>query len=258
MIAKYIRFSTDKQDERQQENTIDKWLEAKGLVADARFTDEGVSGGVSYKERHLFDLCNTLKPNDTIIISEMSRLTRGGIAELSNIIEEHFKPNKLRLIICNVGLDVDCSDLNPLVEMQMMMLATFAKIEKIQIQDRTKSGLEVRKKKIAEDGFFISKKGNVCRKLGNPNGFSENAWKASAEKKKRNAIKNPKNIFFKKYIASFEERNGKITKKSSQEVFQKIADELNSLGQTTVTGLEYTSVRVRALWNKMVERYKEE
>ena len=61
---------------------------------------------------------------------QVSRLTRSGIGELSYIIEKHFKPNKLRLIICNVGLDIDCSDINPMIELQLAMMATFAKIEK--------------------------------------------------------------------------------------------------------------------------------
>ena len=50
MIYKYLRFSTDKQDEKQQENTIDKFLEIKGMKSDATITDSGISGGVSYDE----------------------------------------------------------------------------------------------------------------------------------------------------------------------------------------------------------------
>ena len=121
MIYRYLRFSTNSQDERQQANTIDNYLKSKGMTADETITDAGVSGGTSYKCRNLFELCNELKPNDIVIVSEVSRLTRRGIGELSEIVEKYFKPNKLRLIICNVGLDVDCSDMNPMVEMQLMM-----------------------------------------------------------------------------------------------------------------------------------------
>ena len=152
MIYKYLRFSTDKQDEIQQENTIDKYLENIGIKADAVITDAGVSGGVSYDKRNLGELCNSLKPNDVIVVSELSRLTRGGIGELTAIIENHFKPNQLRLIICNVGLDVNCSNLNPIIELQLAMMATFEKIEKMQIQQRTKSALDARKKMIKENG----------------------------------------------------------------------------------------------------------
>ena len=83
MIYKYLRFSTDKQDEIQQENTIDKYLENIGIKADAVITDAGVSGGVSYDKRNLGELCNSLKPNDVIVVSELSRLTRGGIGDMT-------------------------------------------------------------------------------------------------------------------------------------------------------------------------------
>ena len=75
-IYKYIRFSTDRQDERQQENTIDNWLRSKGMTADETIRDEAISGGTSYKERNLFRLVRELGLNDTLIVSEISRITR--------------------------------------------------------------------------------------------------------------------------------------------------------------------------------------
>lgn len=113
-IYQYLRFSTGKQ-------------------------DEAVSGGVSYKDRNLITLFERLESGDTIVVSELSRLTRGGIIELSEMIEKFFKPRKVRLIIVNVGLDIDCAHTSPMVELQLAMLATFAKIEKQSIVERTKS-----------------------------------------------------------------------------------------------------------------------
>lgn len=80
-------------------------------------------------------------------MSEVSRLTRGGIIELSDMIAEFFAPKGLRLIISNVNLDIDCSDMNPLIELQLSMMATFAKIERLNIKNRTKAALEARKKR---------------------------------------------------------------------------------------------------------------
>lgn len=180
MIFKYIRFSTGKQDERQQENTIDQYLAARGMKADDTYKDEGISGGVDYSERELGRLCERLQKGDTLIVSEISRITRSGIGELSEIIETYFKPNGLRLIVCNVGFEIDCSNLNPMVEMQLMMLATFAKIEKQLIIERTKSALDARKKTIAEHGSFISKAGNFCDHLGNLKGCDMSAAQAAA------------------------------------------------------------------------------
>ena len=253
MIYKYLRFSTDKQDEKQQENTIDKFLEIKGMKSDATITDSGVSGGVSYDRRNLGDLCKSLSHNDVVVVSEVSRLTRSGIGELSYIIEKHFKPNKLRLIICNVGLDIDCSDINPMIELQLAMMATFAKIEKQLIQDRTKSALDARRKAIEKDGYFISKSGRKCTRLGG-GAMTEDARIKAAEKLMRKAKSNPKNEFFAKYIKAWELRNNRLTASSNRSDFECIASELNLLGMRTQTGLEYTATRVRALWVRMKNR----
>ena len=254
MIDKYLRFSTDKQDEIQQENTIDKYLENIGIKADAVITDAGVSGGVSYDKRNLGELCNSLKPNDVIVVSELSRLTRGGIGELTAIIENHFKPNQLRLIICNVGLDVNCSNLNPIIELQLAMMATFAKIEKMQIQQRTKSALDARKKMIKENGSFVSKKGNRRTRLGG-NGDMTQARLSSAEKRNKMAKENSANKFLIAYINQYEAENGELNGTTPRAVFDVLADRLNALGQTTSTGLPYNTNRLRVAWARMKKLY---
>ena len=129
-VYAYLRVSTDSQNLMQQQNAINEYIKYKGLTITDVVTDEGVSGGVSYKDRHLYNLIQSLNEGDVIVVSEISRITRSGISELSEIIEKYFKPNRLRLIICNVGLDIDCSDINPMMELQLAMMATFAKIEK--------------------------------------------------------------------------------------------------------------------------------
>ena len=45
MIYKYIRYSTDKQDEASQNQIITEYCFRKGIVANETFKDEGVSGG---------------------------------------------------------------------------------------------------------------------------------------------------------------------------------------------------------------------
>lgn len=253
MIYKYLRFSTCKQDEMQQENMIDSYLKAKGMHADSTITDAGISGGVSFKKRNLGDLCKSLNNNDVILVSEVSRLTRSGISELAVIIDKYFKPNKLRLIICNVNLDIDCSDINPMVELQLAMMATFAKIEKQLIQERTKNALEARKKQIKDNGYYINKKGEKRTKLGG-GAMSEESREQASETKRRKAKADEKNQFFAKFIHTYEARCGKLTANSGKEHFEQIANELNSLGFKTHTGLEYTAGRVRALWVRMKER----
>lgn len=245
-VIGYVRFSTDRQDERQQLNTIQKYLEQKGMRIDKTYMDEGISGGTSYTKRNLFDLCNSIRPNDIVVVSEVSRITRSGIAELSEIIEKYFKPNKLRLIICNVGLDIDCSDINPMVEMQLMMLATFSKIEKQLIQERTKSALEARKKKLSKEGSFISKSGRECVNLGRPKGCkaSQTAIEASRTSKRATAKANEHNLNFYRYMTLWEERNGTIKRNTDISGFVK---ELNAIGFKTATGLEFNENRAKVM-----------
>lgn len=228
----YLRYSTDSQDERQQLNTIQKYLGNKGMCIDKTYMDEGVSGGTSYTKRNLFNLCTSIQANDTIVVSEVSRITRSGIAELSEIIERYFKPNSLRLIICNEGLDIDCSDINPMTELQLAMLATFAKIEKNLIKERTKSALDVLKK----NGV----------KLGRPKGCeaSEKAIEASAKARRAKAKANDSNAQFAKILSLYESRNGRITRETKLDDF---CAELNHLGYTTSTGMTFNPQRCRSM-----------
>lgn len=166
MIYRYLRFSTDKQDEQQQINKIDDYLSRKGLKADATYIDEATKGDSGRKKTNLYILFDGLKCGDTLVISEISRLTRAGAGDLAQIMETYFKPNKLRLIVCNINLDIDCSDVEGFAECKLLMLATFAKMEKELIKDRTKNALDARKKQRDENGYWISKSGNICTHFG--------------------------------------------------------------------------------------------
>lgn len=170
MIYKYIRFSTDAQDRRQQENTIDSWLSRNGLVADDIIMDEAVSGDAAKRKRKLFTLAKAIQVGDILVVSEISRITRSGFAELDELIRDYFKPNHLRLVICNVGLDIDCSQIDAITEMQLAMLSIFAKMEKELIRGRTKSALDTRKDLLRRNGGFFSKSGRWTTGLGRQKG----------------------------------------------------------------------------------------
>lgn len=251
-VYAYLRVSTEKQDFKQQINTINEYLKLKRLEIDEVYTDEGVSGGVTYKKRKLNHLLNAMQENDVLVVSEISRLGRS-MSDLNKLVNDEMKVRKLRLIVVNMGLDLDCSNLKAIDEMILFAFSFSSQIEKEMIQERTKNALEARKKLIEKDGFFISKRGMRCTKLGG-GAMSEDAREKSAIKMIQKAAENPQNIFFQRYIHSWEERNGRLTASSSKSEFGMIAHELNSLGLKTQTGLEYTALRVRALWNKMRNR----
>jgi DNA invertase Pin-like site-specific DNA recombinase len=244
-IYKYIRFSTDRQDERQQENTIDSWLKAKGMTADETIRDEAISGGTSYKERNLFQLVRELGLNDTLIVSEISRITRSGFGELNELIQDYFKPNRLRLIICNVGLDIDCSEISAMTELQLSMLSIFAKMEKELIVGRTKSALDTRRLMIERDGGFTSKSGEWRTRLGRPDipqDHIEKMCQASARARRNAAMKDDGYQNAQKVARDMRERGATL---------QEICDTLNSLeGMTPRRGSKWVTGQIsRVLGN---------
>jgi DNA invertase Pin-like site-specific DNA recombinase len=243
-IYAYHRFSTDEQDAQSQKNIISKYAESKELQIDEIISDEGISGGVSYRKRNLSELLEKTKPGDTIIVSEVSRLTRGGIIELSDMIADFFAPKKLRLIISNVSLDIDCSDMNPLIELQLSMMATFAKIERLNIKNRTKAALDARKKQIEQDGYFISKAGNKCTSLGGTTSGQAKGGKVNGEKRRKEAMNDEKNNMI---AAMLEGCN-------TPQDLDKVVERLNARGILTKTGLPFTRNRLTALRAKINRR----
>lgn len=243
-IFEYQRVSTSTQEVAQQHNTVNDFVKSKGWQIDETVSDEGVSGGVSYKDRNLYKLIQRMDAGDTLIVSEISRLGRS-MADLNKMVNDELKPRKLRLIIVKMGLDLDCSNLKAIDEMILFAFSFASQIEKELIQDRTKSALDVRKKQLAEKGSFISNAGRETTHLGRPKGCpaSEKATKAAAKAKLAAAKSNANNIAFYKYLCLFESKNGVIkTTKAVSELVQ----ELSALGMKTANGMDFNIPRAWA------------
>lgn len=170
----YIRFSSDKQDETQQVQALTEYAEKQGLTIDSIEKDEGISGGVSYKDRNLNKLVRMLKKGDALIVSEISRLGRS-MSDLNVLVNEELKPRGVRLIVVKMGIDLDCSNIRAVDQMLLYSFSFAAQVEKELIQQRTQSALDARKKLIDEDGGFVSKAGNFCTHLGQKKGADTSA-----------------------------------------------------------------------------------
>ena len=255
-VYAYLRVSTDSQNLMQQQNAINEYIKYKGLTITDIVTDEGVSGGVSYKDRHLYNLIQSLNEGDVIVVSEISRLGRS-MSDLNKLVNEELKPRKIRLIIITMGLDLDCSNLKAIDEMILFAFSFSAQVEKEMIQERTRNALEARKKKIVNEGGFYSKKGKWCTKLGNDGTHTQAASIASAKKRQAVARENASNLAVYKYIRSWEKRNIALNKETPRKVYEELSDILNELGYTTPTGLEFNQLRLRAMWDKLQDLYKE-
>ena len=193
----YIRFSTEKQDERQQINSIENYLRGKNLSVDRYIMDEGVSGGVTYKKRKLYSLVQKMRPGDALIVSEASRLGRS-MADLNRLVNDELRGRGVRLIIINMGFDVDCSQLKAIDEIMLSFFGFCAQLERDLIKERTRNGLEARKKA----GKPI---GGTKELWGKVTGASRKeattaAAVASARVRRERAKKDPANLYFKEFM----------------------------------------------------------
>lgn len=251
-VFAYLRVSTDKQDFQQQRNAINAFLSLRGISIDEVVTDEGVSGGVTYKKRNLYHLVQEMREGDILVVSEISRLGRS-MSDLNKLVNDEMKPKKLRLIIVGMGLDLDCANLKAIDEMILFAFSFASQIEKELIQERTRNALNARKKQIEANGYYLNKKGEKRTKLGG-GAMSEESRERASETRRKKAYEDGKNQFFAKFVHTYESRCGQLNANSGKEHFEQIAKELNALGFKTHTGLEYTAGRVRALWVRMRER----
>lgn len=165
----YIRFSTSTQDEVQQRHTVEEYAARHNLTIDEFERDEGVSGGVSYRNRNLNRLVKKLRPGDVLIVSEISRLGRS-MSDLNKLVNDELKPRKIRLIAIKTNMDIDCEKMKATDEIMLSFFGFAAQLEKELIQQRTQSAIDTRKEWILKDGGFVSKSGNFCDHLGRQKG----------------------------------------------------------------------------------------
>lgn len=142
----YSRVSTDQQSTEQQERTAYEWLKCHDMKVDEVVSDEGISGGVSFKDRKLG---KTLLPKmcagDVLIVSEVSRLGRS-MYDLSNLIHTELKPRKIRLVCVSMGIDLRCDKMSAIDELILNNFSFAAQLEKQLISERTLSALQVKRK----------------------------------------------------------------------------------------------------------------
>ena len=153
----YSRVSTSAQTLAQQERTVYEWLNNHNMTVGEIISDEGVSGGVSYKDRNLGKiLLPMLVEGDMLIVSEISRLGRS-MFDLSKLIHTELKPRKVRLVVCNMGIDLNCSKMTAIDELILNNFSFAAQLEKQLISERTLSALEVKRKQGVKFGAASEK-----------------------------------------------------------------------------------------------------
>ncbi|MBR4598349.1 MAG: master DNA invertase Mpi family serine-type recombinase [Opitutales bacterium] len=164
----YIRVSTDKQTLENQRFEIEKYCEERGIEIDI-WVQETISGTKKLKDRKLGKLLNKMKPRDTLVISEISRLGRS-IIDIMNILNFCIE-RKIAVISKKEGYQFS-DNINSKVLAFAFGLA--AEIERNLISQRTKEALARKKAQGA--------------KLGRPRGRSPKMTMLSAQKARIKAL----------------------------------------------------------------------
>ncbi len=152
-VVAYLRVSTDKQDVRNQRFEIARFCEAKGWSVSS-WVSETVSGTKELSERRLGVLLPTLGRGDTLVISEISRLSRR-MYTVMNILGD----------LISKGVEVytvkDGFAFKDDINSQVMAFAfgLAADIERRLLSSRTKEGLARRK----ADGVRLGRPPGVTR-----------------------------------------------------------------------------------------------
>lgn len=140
MIYGYARCSTDetKQDIDRQKRELEK----QGVLNENIYWE--YESGTKIDRIQLKRLLETIKEGDTIVSTEVSRITRS-TKQLCDIIELA-KNKKIKLILGNFV--VDCTkELDPMTEGMLKMMGVFAELERNIISERVKSGIQNAKAK---------------------------------------------------------------------------------------------------------------
>lgn len=148
MVIAYLRVSTEKQFLANQKEEIMRFAEKNGLSIDKWYT-ETVSGSVSTKDRKLSELLKRMHPGDTLIVTEISRLSRT-LLEIMTIL--NFCIKKQVVLYSTKEGYVFQDDINSKV--LGFAFGLMAEIERNLISMRTKEALARRK----QEGMTLGRK----------------------------------------------------------------------------------------------------
>ncbi|MEE3451294.1 MAG: recombinase family protein [Acutalibacteraceae bacterium] len=136
MTYGYCRCSTN--ETKQDINRQKRELITMGATADTIYME--YESGTKQNRPELLKMLAAIKEGDTIVTTEISRITRS-TKQLCDIIEL-IQQRRVCLIIKN-SVTIDCSkgEIDPMTKAFLQMAGVFAELERGMICDRVKSGL---------------------------------------------------------------------------------------------------------------------
>lgn len=154
MVIGYLRVSTGKQHPANQKDEIRRFAESRALTID-KWVTEVVSGKTRERDRKLGTLLRSMKRGDTLVVTEISRLSRT-LTEIMSIMGKCLKKG-VRLYSTKEGYTFDDS-----INSKVLCFAfgLVAEIERNLISMRTKEALAVRR---AEGMVLGRRKGSYTK-----------------------------------------------------------------------------------------------
>jgi DNA invertase Pin-like site-specific DNA recombinase len=160
-IIAYMRVSTKNQTTENQEFDIKNYCKLKGFDIPGKenfISVYGVSSTKSKKDRLINSTLEKLNPGDTLIVSKLDRLGRSTLDVLQTIDDLNKKQVKLHII--KPHLEIDPLNPDPINNMYLTMLSSFAQMEREFISERTKIALS----RLKDEGVVLGRKKNAVIK----------------------------------------------------------------------------------------------
>lgn len=212
----YLRVSTDEQDIENQRLEITTYADRKGFCIDEWIKVE-MSSRKNFRDRKIDKLINNLKREDTLIVSELSRLARS-IRETHNIVHAISKKKVEMHIIKQNLITRDNNDMATKIFINAFAMAS--EIERDLISQRTKNGIALARKR--------------GKRIGNPNLKADNQKRID----KANEFAESRREIL----------NGLINNGLTQ---RQIVDELNKAGIKTPRNREWSLIQLQRLLKRL-------
>jgi DNA invertase Pin-like site-specific DNA recombinase len=149
----YIRVSTENQESNNQRLEILEFARKQNIKVD-EFIEITVSSRKNTKDRRIDELLARLAENDTLIVTEISRLGRS-TSEVIQLINRLIE-NNVRIMVLKQGLDISRQDMQSKIIVTLFSL--FAELERDLVSLRTKEALAAKK----SQGILLGKpKGTI-------------------------------------------------------------------------------------------------
>lgn len=154
MIIGYLRVSTARQHPANQRDEIERFARMRNLNVD-RWVTEVASGGKNDRDRKLGALLRRMKRGDTLIVTEISRLSRR-LTDIMAIMGRCLQ-REIRLYTTKEGYSFD-NTINSKV--LCFAFGLVAEIERNLISMRTREALQLRK----AEGVVLGRRKGSCPK----------------------------------------------------------------------------------------------